>query len=65
MNSSLTKLPADMRPPANAFVTAEVTVSGVITYVHGDVTADGDVLVPRNVEAGDTILVWGAWGVVR
>lgn len=64
-NSSLTKLPADMRPPVMAFVTAEVTASAVTTHVHGDVTADGDVLVPRTLKAGDSILVWGAWGVVR
>lgn len=64
-NSSLTKLPADMRPPVSAFIMAEVVASGVMTHVHGDVTADGDVLIPKTMKAGDIILVWGAWGVVR
>ena len=64
-NSILTKLPADMCPPVSAFIMAEVTVSGVMTPVHGDVTSDGYVLVPKTVKAGDDMLVWGAWGVVR
>lgn len=64
-NSSLTKLPADIRPPVSAFIMAEVTASGVMTHVHGDVRADGNVQVSKTVKAGDSILVWGAWGVVR
>ena len=64
-NFNLTTLPADARPPVGAFVTAEVTTSGTTSHVHADVTADGQVKVPRATKAGDGILVWGAWAVER
>lgn len=64
-NFNLTTLPADVRPPMWAFTTAEVTTSGVTSHVHGDVTLEGQVIVPKTMKEGDGILVWGAWGVER
>ena len=60
---NLLTLPADMRPPANAFVTAEATRSGETSHRHADVTSGGQVLVPLSFSAGDGLLVWGSWAV--
>lgn len=62
-NFNLATLPADVRPPMDAFVTAEVITSGVTSQIHADVTTAGQVMVPKTFKAGDYILVWGAWAV--
>lgn len=64
-NFNLTTLPADVRPPMWAFTMIEVTTSGVTSHVHGDVAPGGQVIVPKTMKEGDSILVWGAWAVER
>lgn len=62
-NSNLTTLPEAYRPAEPAFVTASVTKDGETTVGHGDVMADGKVMIPATMASGDGILLWGAWAV--
>lgn len=62
-NFNLLTLPSDMRPPASAFVVAEVVVSGVTSVMHGDVAESGGVWVSTPFSTGDGILMWGCWAV--
>lgn len=62
-NFNLTTLPEAYRPTKSAFVTAEVGSGGEMSVIHGDVTTEGKVTVPKTIVSGDTILLWGAWAV--
>ena len=62
-NSILTTLPEAYRPTKPVFVTAEVGNGIEMSVLHGDVTSEGKVKVPKMIGPDYAIIIWGCWAV--